>query len=380
MQTEKTEYLPYIDGLRALAVLGVIIYHLNHKWLPGGFSGVDVFFVISGFVVSAAQKHSSNTSLVRFATKFYARRVRRIVPALLLLLVVTSIVSAIFIPGSWLSATNAQTGLYAYFGLSNFILARTSNDYFSPRTDFNPFTHTWSLGIEEQFYAAFPLLFFLWIESRRRLRHVSTLAFAALLIASLAVAWWLASRDQTTAYYIIAARFWELAVGVVLYQAMILQPAFFAGISSRVREVALSLSLFLIIFGFALAHPDTFPYPWAFAPVLGTAGLLALLPGGGGACAGSQASWRTNSCVSWTHFIFAIPLALARNSLIKMDLWNGIDTELLYCRIVDHGNSDCFFQVFRVSYPILNDAPSLTKCRGNRRRIRGNCTILGDQL
>ena len=281
VQTRGSEYLPYIDGLRALAVLAVIIYHMNHQWLPGGFSGVDVFFVISGFVVSAAQKHYAGASLAGFATHFYARRVQRIVPAVLMFLVVASIVCALFIPGSWLSDTNEETGLYAFFGLSNFILASASNDYFSPRTDYNPFTHTWSLGVEEQFYVAFPLLFFLWAAGEwRSLRHVSTFAFVTLLIASLGVAWWFASENPTLGYYMIVSRFWELAVGVVLYQAMVLKPEFFAAIGPRIRRAALATSLLLIVVGFAFARPEAFPYPWAFAPVLGTAGLLALLGGG----------------------------------------------------------------------------------------------------
>jgi len=193
---------------------------------------------------------------------------------------VASIACALLIPGSWLSDTNEQTGLYAFFGLSNFILASTSNDYFSPRTDYNPFTHTWSLGVEEQFYVAFPLLFFLWAAAEwRSLRHVSTFAFVTLLIASLGVAWWLASEDPTLGYYMIVSRFWELAVGVVLYQAMVLKPEFFAGIGPRVRRAALATSLLLIVIGFAFARPEAFPYPWAFAPVLGTAGLLALVGG-----------------------------------------------------------------------------------------------------
>lgn len=91
--TGSLEYLPYIDGLRALAVLSVIAYHLNHEWLPGGFSGVDVFFVISGFVVSASMDRQGNINLLRFAIRFYSRRIRRIVPALMVCLLFSSLLS-----------------------------------------------------------------------------------------------------------------------------------------------------------------------------------------------------------------------------------------------------------------------------------------------
>ena len=153
-------YYPYIDGLRAIAVISVVLYHLKDSYLPGGFSGVDVFFVISGFVVSISMANFKGRNFFTFVTTFYARRMKRILPALLFCVLMTGLFAALFIPGSWLSDTNQKTGLFALFGLSNFILAATGNDYFSPKTDFNPFTHTWSLGVEEQFYFIFPLLFF----------------------------------------------------------------------------------------------------------------------------------------------------------------------------------------------------------------------------
>jgi peptidoglycan/LPS O-acetylase OafA/YrhL len=106
----RSTYVPHIDGLRALAVLSVIVYHLNEHWLPGGFSGVDIFFVISGFVVSASVAEIRKTSPLGFFGYFYARRILRIVPALVVCLVVTHIVTMLFVPWAWLSHANERAG------------------------------------------------------------------------------------------------------------------------------------------------------------------------------------------------------------------------------------------------------------------------------
>jgi len=167
VQPPRPQYVPHIDGLRAIAVLSVILYHLKASWLPGGFTGVDVFFVISGFVVSASVDRLPPVGGWAGLARVYARRIRRIVPALVVCLLVTAVLSALFIPESWLSETSDKTGRRAFFGLSNWVLASTGNDYFSPRTEFNPYTHTWSLGVEEQFYLLFPLLFLAWLRAGR---------------------------------------------------------------------------------------------------------------------------------------------------------------------------------------------------------------------
>ena len=112
-------HVPHIDGLRAIAVLAVIVYHLNETWLPGGFAGVDVFFAISGFVVSASVGNWNRGGFGAFLGYFYARRMQRIAPALIVCLLLVGIASTMFIPLAWLSNANEQTGLYAFFGLSN---------------------------------------------------------------------------------------------------------------------------------------------------------------------------------------------------------------------------------------------------------------------
>lgn len=115
-----------------------MIYHLNAAWLPGGFVGVDVFFVISGFVVTASLAKVDARALPGFVAGFYARRLARIVPALVWVLLVSSVLATMLIPSAWLSHTSQDTGKAAYFGLSNWVLQSNTDVYFSPRSEFNP--------------------------------------------------------------------------------------------------------------------------------------------------------------------------------------------------------------------------------------------------
>jgi peptidoglycan/LPS O-acetylase OafA/YrhL len=268
-------YARFIDGLRAIAVLAVIAYHFDAPLLPGGFTGVDVFFVISGFVVSLSVSGLDGIGLPAFAGFFYARRLFRIAPALIVGLLVTTIFFAVLIPSAWLSGTNQRTGLAAFFGLSNFVLAQTDNDYFSPRVDFNPFTHTWSLAVEEQFYLIFPLLF---IAVLRQKRLLSAGLFLGGFVVSLAWARWLGISRPDQAFYLIGTRFWELAAGVLLAQAMPwLQARWPAGRGNGVADLAAALSLAVLVLGLVVARPNSTPYPGGILPVLGTLGVLACL-------------------------------------------------------------------------------------------------------
>ncbi len=268
-------YARFIDGLRAIAVLAVIAYHFDAPLLPGGFTGVDVFFVISGFVVSCSVGGLDGIRLADFFGYFYARRLFRIAPALIVCLLATTIVFAVLIPPAWLSGTNQRTGLAAFFGLSNFVLAQTGNDYFSPRVDFNPFTHTWSLAVEEQFYLIFPVLFFAFL---RRRRLVSAGLFMAGFAASLARARWLGSVRPDQAFYLLGTRFWELAAGVLLAQAMPwLRGRWPAGRGDGIADLGAALSLAVLVLGLVVARPNSTPYPGGILPALGTLGVLACL-------------------------------------------------------------------------------------------------------
>ena len=272
-------HVPHIDGLRAIAVLAVIAYHLDESWLPGGFAGVDVFFAISGFVVAASVHQWDRGGFAAFLSYFYARRLQRIAPALVACLLLTSLASVLFIPAAWLSTANERTGAYAFFGLSNWFLASHRENYFSPTIEFNPYTHTWSLGVEEQFYLVFPLLFYAWTRGGRW-RYVSLFLFAAALTGSMAWAFRLGRIDATASWYLLQTRLWELASGVLLFQLLArYSPA--DGLCSRaggaLAHAGAWISLGLLATGLVVSVPTTFPWPGALLPVLATLGLIGFL-------------------------------------------------------------------------------------------------------
>ncbi len=140
-----------LDGLRGVAVLLVLINHFNKTWLPGGFVGVDIFFVLSGYVVTLSVfkrrlLNSGNTII-----EFYKRRFLRILPALIVCILVTTLFSVLFIPKAWLSQSIETTGIWSIIGGSNIAQIVTNDGYFAPSSEFNPYTHTWSLGLKSNF-------------------------------------------------------------------------------------------------------------------------------------------------------------------------------------------------------------------------------------
>ena len=162
MSRSTSSYRPDIDGLRAIAVLSVILFHFAHQNLPGGFLGVDIFFVLSGYLIT--QIIHGEIVAHRFTIRgFYERRVRRIMPALLLVLACSSVVAAlILLPSDLVGFGKALLATLGFF--ANMYAWRDTN-YFSPLADQKPLLHTWSLGVEEQFYIFFPLV--LWLLARR---------------------------------------------------------------------------------------------------------------------------------------------------------------------------------------------------------------------
>lgn len=269
-------YIGGIDGLRALAVLSVMIYHLDFSSLPGGFIGVDIFFVISGFVVSYSLGQHQHESFKKFVLFFYARRVLRILPALFFCLAVTALLTVMFVPESWLSRSNMDTGVAAIVGLSNFVLAWDTDGYFSPRSEYNPFTHTWSLAVEEQFYLVFPALFYIWYVYKQKQRKLPwAIQHAVGLLACLSFVYCIyASLNlPNQAYYLIFSRFWELAAGVVLFQ-IIDNPRFKATCKSA-GAVLGGVGMACIAVGFVFTDKTLFPFPWAILAVFGTMCLIA---------------------------------------------------------------------------------------------------------
>jgi peptidoglycan/LPS O-acetylase OafA/YrhL len=216
-------YRPEIDGLRAVAVIAVLINHLNPHWLPGGFLGVDIFFVISGYVVTSSLLARRDGSRWQFLRRFYGRRIRRLMPALVVNIAVVSVLfSMVVSPLDDFFAPVMRTGTAALFGVSNLYLLRQGSNYFATDNHFNAFMHTWSLGVEEQFYLVWPAVLLLCglgvvgagAGGLRRLKVGSLL----LLVLSLALFLGLSLKgDSERAFFLTTARFWELTAGCGAY-------------------------------------------------------------------------------------------------------------------------------------------------------------------
>lgn len=270
MQPAQRTYIPQIDSLRAFAVLAVVAFHLHDALLPGGFVGVDVFFVISGYVVSSTLMRGSSLSFVNFTLQFYSRRILRILPALLVCMVVTTILTAAFIPSSWLSQSSYLTLLLSVGGLSNFSLMFAGDSYFAPRTDFNPGTHTWSLGVEEQFYLVFPLIYFFWLKSQRsgRSGFVGKWLLTLLVVLSFCYSAYASLNSPVFAYYSLPSRFWELGLGALLFQLH--RGRHFISSTPLRANLCFLASGILLCVGFSLSQAGLFPVPWGLAATVGS--------------------------------------------------------------------------------------------------------------
>jgi peptidoglycan/LPS O-acetylase OafA/YrhL len=208
----RSGYILGIEGLRGVAVIAVIINHLNKEYLPGGYLGVDVFFVISGFVISDLLSKLKFESRYEYFLIFYTRRIRRLFPALFVFVVLTTALSGYFFDG--FGTHVVRTGGTALLGVSNLYLIRIGSDYFGLNSVFNIFTHTWSLGVEEQFYLIFPLLLFIFkkknLNSVAYLILIASMSFLAFVVFSY-------YGKINLQYYLPVARFWEIFLGAITY-------------------------------------------------------------------------------------------------------------------------------------------------------------------
>ncbi|MEY3278557.1 MAG: putative peptidoglycan O-acetyltransferase YrhL [Actinomycetota bacterium] len=205
----KLQYMPHVDGLRAYAVLGVMCFHFGIASLPGGFFGVDVFFVISGFLITSILWREMTQENFSYLT-FYRRRALRILPALFVVTIITAIVAFnVVSPKDFSMIANGLFGIATFS--SNWVFQfDASSDYFAPSSDLNPLLHMWSLAIEEQFYIFFPAILMLII---RKAKSKTRLIVAALAALSLALVFVL---PDTNLFYITPARMWQLLAGSLL--------------------------------------------------------------------------------------------------------------------------------------------------------------------
>lgn len=287
----KSTYRPDIDGLRAIAVLAVVGFHSFPYWVKGGFIGVDVFFVISGYLISRIIFENLNSDSFSFSD-FYARRIGRIFPALILVLV------SGFILGWFGLFANEfkQYGLHLVAGasfISNIVLWSEAG-YFDNAANTKPLLHLWSLGIEEQFYLLWPLV--LWLAWKRRFNLLTITVAVCILSFILNIKG--VKQDAVATFYSPQTRFWELLAGSFLAWVTLYRQELFANVKVKIDAVLTPIvysdqqktcgetlsnilsfiGLFLLLYGFWRINKDlSYPGTWALIPVIGT--LLLLISG-----------------------------------------------------------------------------------------------------
>jgi peptidoglycan/LPS O-acetylase OafA/YrhL len=286
------KYRADIDGLRAIAVLSVVVFHAEPTWIRGGFIGVDIFFVISGFLISTIIFDNLQTESFSLR-EFYARRVKRIFPALLVVLIASYATGWFVLLPDELAHLGRHTAAGAFF-VSNFALWSEAG-YFDIATAFKPLFHLWSLGIEEQFYIVWPILLILAWKRKYNLLTL-TLAFAAV---SLALNLHGSHRNSTATFFSPQTRFWELLCGGLLAWASLHKHPTFSVLKNKLDRgfhrilfrsepagdgLALANALALagaamLAFGFMKIKPELgFPGKWAIVPVLGAVLIISAGP------------------------------------------------------------------------------------------------------
>ena len=261
------KYRAEIDGLRALAVLPVILFHAGFDWFSGGFVGVDVFFVISGYLITTII--ISEMAVKKFSlVNFYERRARRILPALFFIMIAC-------LPFAWLWLTPSELkdfgqSLVSVSIFSSNILFWLESDYFAASAELKPLLHTWSLAVEEQYYIIFPI--FLMLIWRFGIKWILVL-LSILFLSSLSFSQWGAFNTPISNFYLLPARAWELLIGVFI--AFYLKQSNFLKFTMANQALSL-IGLGMIIYSITVFDQSTpFPSIYTLIPAIGT-GLLIL--------------------------------------------------------------------------------------------------------
>jgi peptidoglycan/LPS O-acetylase OafA/YrhL len=272
--------LDSIQGLRALAVLLVIAYHYGFP-VKNGFIGVDVFFVISGFVITQSLLRNNTGSRLQDLSNFYIKRIARLFPAFIIVFLFTMLaILMVYSPNMGVQQNAIKGSLGAMLALSNFAIPRISGGYFESGNDINPFLHTWSLSVEEQFYLIYPLLFFylIWLTNRNKSKKIQNLILIVIVLLSFLLTIDLEpfsklSEVGTLTYFAPQARVWEFLIGCIIALNPLAGKNLGQRITNPLRFVAIIvIILFSILFPF---NADTSLFLIAI-PVVSSALFLAL--------------------------------------------------------------------------------------------------------
>ncbi|MBB3212984.1 peptidoglycan/LPS O-acetylase OafA/YrhL [Herbaspirillum sp. Sphag1AN] len=282
MRNNSPWYRSDIDGLRAIAVLGVLGFHASPFHIRGGFVGVDIFFVISGYLISKIIFEKLDKGTFSFGN-FYASRIKRILPALILVLAATLVLGwCLLVPLDYKRLAQHVMGAIGF--VSNFVLWNEAG-YFDVYADLKPLLHIWSLSIEEQFYLLWPLILVI----IHKLSIKRTPIILVLLLLSLTGSIYLVGHDKTAAFYFPLTRAWELLVGAMVAQFSLHGKNVVAALARKsgsflsermARNLLSGVGLILLLVAFRWTNnARAFPGYWAMLPTVGTALLIISGPG-----------------------------------------------------------------------------------------------------
>lgn len=324
VQINKSPLIQEIQGLRGISILAVMLFHFGVSALPGGYTGVDMFFVISGFVITRLiyNEHAAQTFTLG---RFYKNRVVRLLPNLLAMILATIVISY-FVLRSYDFFQYAKSLQFSGVYLTNMVFARQQG-YFDPSREVKPLLHTWSLSIEEQFYLFFPLLLILLF----KLRHYKFRILVFLLLISFAEKYWSIEHDAINSFFSFPGRIWEFMIGALTALAP-------GHIKERLKSNApLSWAALLLIALSFLLLDEKLPYAGLLVglPCLGTAILIFSSAGTPVGALLSSGVLVFLGAMSYSLYLWHWPiLVLLRNSDLQLSLWQQLPVLLAATALV----------------------------------------------
>jgi peptidoglycan/LPS O-acetylase OafA/YrhL len=322
--SQRLPFQPSIQGLRAISIVLVVLCHAGVPWFQGGFIGVDLFFVISGYLITGLLLREQRASGHIAYAQFISRRLKRLLPSLITMVLVTTVVASLLLSPY---EAHEQMGslIYALTWTSNLFFAFSEADYFADLVSKDLFLHTWSLGVEEQFYLFWPLLLsFLGLVGFTA-RKSLLLGFLGLAFTlSLAACWYWSTQNSLYAFYLMPTRIWQFSLGAMVYVVFSEQQRMPANLLVQTSGLLL-IVISAVSFHAGLAYPGL----WALIPSTGAALLLATSnqPGGLSLMSHPIAQWLGDRSYAW--YLWHWPFLI-----IGLSLWGDGDDALLTLLLV----------------------------------------------
>jgi len=324
-QTDNKDYRADIDGLRAIAIVSVVIYHISPNILPGGFVGVDMFFVISGFLITNHLLYEFNVKKEFSFTKFYIKRIKRILPALLFMNLI-ALLAGYFILTNFYFHNLGKQAYSANLSYSNIYFYLTS-DYFDLDSKLKPLLHTWSLGVEGQFYLIWPVILAAIFFITKKPKYSLVMFFLFFILSFIFNG--LYSDDLSAIFYLMPFRIFEFSSGAIISSLLLMGRGEFFDGKKTIKNIVSIFSIILIIAPmFYLDEHSIFPYYNALPTILGSMGLIYCR----GSVVGDLLSLRLIvfvGLISYSLYLYHWPVML-----FSMFQLSGLDDAFLYVFII----------------------------------------------